>query len=693
NTFFKDGSKGTDYNYIRDALGRATYQLSRKVKISGQYDRVSKYRGHDMQALTTAEQSSVVWTSPNYSTGNIKMTSPITNRLLFDAGWAFNIEKRNQGMQPGIAQDRGTPAWYAGAGWTLANGAGTVANSTTTAQVGAQWPERYSYSTSLSYITGSHNIKVGLNGTYGSFYHSQDMNADLYQEYANVDTTGYLNGTGPLVYSNPVSVVVYNTPLQGGELLSKDMGIYLQDTWRLRRMTVSAGIRYEWLISGVQGLTAPAGRFVPARTAPALTDVPNWADPAPRFQVIYDLFGNSKTAIKYSANRYNAGETQSIASGFNPLRIPTITTARLPWVDKNGDNIAEGSPTFDANGNAIKCDFVNDPTCEIDMTNLPPNFGQLSATGTYGGFPRQYSIEQGIEVQHELLPRLSVTGSYYYGIYRNLTNTINRNQTPADFTAVQVFNPVNGTPLTVYNQNGAAPAINNYTFVDPTRKSVFDSSSAEFRLRAGRGATFFGGMTWDRSRTRNCTVGLQQNPNSLQYCDTFNLENGDKVPYAKNVRLNGSYPLPWYGLIVSGTFQSNDGGALPETWTLTKTTKYPDGTAAFLAANVPVPACPAPCTPGAVVIPALTQTSLSVALRPSSSARYERLNQLDLKIGKTFKVRGVTFSPNLEAFNLTNTDMVITYSSTSYAIAGGSYLKPNSIIQGRIIGIGTAVRW
>ncbi|MDR1989000.1 MAG: carboxypeptidase regulatory-like domain-containing protein, partial [Acidobacteriaceae bacterium] len=372
NTFFQDGSKGTDYNYIRDALGRATYQLSSKVKLSGHYDRISKYRGHDMQSLTSPEQSALIWTSPNYSTSQIKMTATLTNRLMFDAGWTGNIEKRNTSMQPGIAQDRNSAAWYAGAAYSLVNTTlGGVSNSSATAY-GAQWPVRYSYNTSLSYITGSHNLKGGLNGTYGSFYHSYDANADLYQEYANVDTSGYLNGTGPLVFTNPVSVVIRNTPIQSGEMLSKDMGIYVQDTWTLRRMTVNAGIRYEWLNSGVQGYTAPAGRFVPARTVPTQNNLPAWSDPAPRFQVVYDLFGNSKTAIKYSANRYNAAQTTTVASGFNTL---SSVTARLPWVDKNGDNIAQGSRTFDANGNPIICDFVNDSSCEIDMRLLPSNFG------------------------------------------------------------------------------------------------------------------------------------------------------------------------------------------------------------------------------------------------------------------------------------------------------------------------------
>ena len=47
-------------------------------------------------------------------------------------------------------------------------------------------------------------------------------------------------------------------------------------------------------------------------------------------------------------------------------------------------------------------------------------------------------------------------------------------------------------------------------------------------------------------------------------------------------------------------------------------------------------------------------------------------------------------SPNFEAFNVNNSDKVITYASTSYALDGRRYLKPNTIVQGRILGVGAA---
>ena len=43
---------------------------------------------------------------------------------------------------------------------------------------------------------------------------------------------------------------------------------------------------------------------VPARYFPARNNVPNWNDVAPRLGMIYDLFGDGKTAIKAGFNKY-----------------------------------------------------------------------------------------------------------------------------------------------------------------------------------------------------------------------------------------------------------------------------------------------------------------------------------------------------------------------------------------------------
>lgn len=701
NTFFDNGKQGDDYNYVRDALVRLTWQATARHKFSVYYDRVSKYRGHDMQSNFDPETAASVWTSPNYSTGSVKWSAPLTSRLMFEAGYAFNVELRNVDYQPGVDQPRGTEGWYAGASRTQT---GVALGVRTTAATSAtkEWPRRSSYNAAAAYVTGSHTFKVGLNGTSGSFYHAVRANGDLTQQFSDAALT------------IAQSVIIRNTPVQSQELLELDMGVYAMDTWTMKRLTINAGLRNEWLRSGLAAFSTPAGRFVPARSAPARTDLPKWRDLAPRFQAVYDLFGNAKTAVKFSVNRYNAAQTTSVAASFNPLA--SRTSPAVPWTDLNGDRIAQGQRTWNAEGTVFTDCVYLTPGCELQLSQLAANFGLLSDAGTYGGFPRSWNLETGIEVQHELMPRVSVTATWFRGDYHDLTTTVNRAVTPADYTPVEIFNPIDGAPITIYNISAAANgrASDNLTSLDPSKKDIYDSFSAEFRARLGRGASMFGGVSFERERFVNCTVGKQQNPNYLQFCDQTHLPKGQQIPYAANVRMNALYPLPWWGVMVSGTFQGNDGGARPLTYAVVRSgttiTRYPDGSTAYLGSGVALPACPAPCTAGGT-LPNLTSASFGtetapagttpanvgagsqLPLAPWGSVRYERLYQLDLKVSKTFRFRGVSVLPSLEAFNINNSDKVITVASNSYAISGGAFLRPNSILQGRIIGVSVQTRW
>jgi hypothetical protein len=687
NTFFDDGRQGTDFNYIRQGSGRITYQLSTKNKVSGFYDKVSKYRGHDMQSLVDPETASLVWSSPDYHTAGVKWTAAATSRILVEAGFSENIEYRATSPQDGIAADRGTPEWYARATKVLQTS--TLGGRTTAPNNwGSDSPGRRNLQGAVSYVTGTHSFKAGVQWQWGTFYHSDVSNGDIVQRFLTAikDAHGAVIG-----FANPIDVLAQNTPVQSQERLNRDLGFFVQDTWTLKRLTMTAGIRREYINSQVDSLTAEAGRFVPARTHAEIRALPDWGDWAPRFQVAYDLFGNSKTAIKYSANRYNAAQAVGIAATFNALARANSTDV-IPWVDKNGDQIAQGGRNWNGDGTAYTdCDFRTDFSCELDLSVLRPNFGLLNEPGVYGGFPRSYNVEQGLEIQHELLPRLSVTGTYYTGYNRNLTTTINRRVTPADYTPLSIFNPVDGTPITVYNISAAANSrpSDNLTFSDPDRFSRYRSFSTEFRARPGGGSLVFGGLSWERelvnatgATTLNCTIGRLQNPNQLRFCDQSDLPEGMGIPFVLNARLNATYPLPWWGLSISGSFQSNDGGDRTLNYLITRgVTRYP--------AN-----CPSPCPANAVVIPtaALTTATLTVPLFPAGSRGYrdERLNQLDLKIQQTFRVGRVRVSPAFEAFNVNNTDKIITYSSTNF---GPTWSQPNSVVQGRILGVSTKVQW
>jgi hypothetical protein len=217
------------------------------------------------------------------------------------------------------------------------------------------------------------------------------------------------------------------------------------------------------------------------------------------------------------------------------------------------------------------------------------------------------------------------------------------------------------------------------------------------------GGQVFGGGSWQRSRTRDdCSTsypGAFVDPNAVRFCDDFALD----IPHSFDFRLGVSYPLPW-GLTFGASYLNNDEGSVSPTYLFAGSTRYPGPGAPTRFVNgilettgmQEAPACPAPCPAGALVAGSSyvgSTAGTTVALSYGGQYDAERLKQIDLKLSKTFRVRGVTIAPTVEVFNATNQDLVITYVSQSYANSSGTYLRPNSLLQGRIVGWGTRVTW
>ena len=170
-------------------------------------------------------------------------------------------------------------------------------------------------------MTGSHNFKVGLN-------------------FANNRTALAYTGPGDLYYAGlfngwPVSVgVTGNGKQRQGIIQDCDCGVYAQDAWTMDRLTLNAGIRYDWFQSSVPGGTRDAGYFAPALTLPdpVVENIPNWQDVNARFGAAFDLFGDGSTAVKFSGGRYIANEgtgvTQRVQSHLS------LQHDRLPAVDR-----------------------------------------------------------------------------------------------------------------------------------------------------------------------------------------------------------------------------------------------------------------------------------------------------------------------------------------------------------------------
>jgi hypothetical protein len=661
NTFMDDGSQGIDDQFIKNGMARLTWQVSPRNKISAYFDEIDKYRGHDMQANYDPETAATVWNSPAYHTTAIKWTSPVTSSLFLEAGFSNNTEYYTNEYREGIEKPAFSPEWYRTAAKNeLDLGGYTQAGPINTTES----PVAFYWNAAATYVTGAHTIKFGVNNRQGTFKHTRLANADLTQQYRS-------SSTG-VRWSVPDTVLINNTPLSYGERLNRDLGIYIQDSWRLNRLTANVGLRYEVLNAKVLAGKSGAGRFAPAREFDEVVDVPAWKDIAPRMGLVYDLFGNGQTAVKYSLNRYNLSRTTGIAANYNPLLRATAT---LPWVDKNRDDVAQGS---------LRCDFAS-PDCEINFASLSQNFG-IAALNEYGEYPRTWNLEQGAEVSHELLSGLSVGASWWHGDFRNLTNTVNTSWSAADYSPYTWYNPITGQPFTVYARSAAATArpVRNLDTFDPERKNTYDSYGLDAKWRIPGGGQLNGGMAIERERLKSCTAPDDPNYvtatagvfNGVALCDDYALD----IPWRPQFKMSGTKEVGW-GINVSMSFQNNSSPTSSRIMTVTRgATRYP--------AN-----CPSPCPAGEIIMPTASfgQTTMSYMLESARQSSVERIVQLDIKVARTFRFGRYQVLPTFEVFNLNNSDAIISYITTNYLST--SYLAPNSIMQGRMYGFGAVMRW
>src|SRR5262249_13608380 len=118
-------------------------------------------------------------------------------------------------------------------------------------------------------------------------------------------------------------------------------GLYAQDQWTHKRITINYGGRFDYIRQGWPDTTLPATQFIPVDRFFPSTMYAGFKDFSPRLGVAYDLFGNGKTALKAAANRYvGVGQSQLVRIWGGAA---AIAADRRQWND-NGDLIVQGDP-------------------------------------------------------------------------------------------------------------------------------------------------------------------------------------------------------------------------------------------------------------------------------------------------------------------------------------------------------------
>ena len=140
--------------------------------------------------------------------------------------------------------------------------------------------------------------------------------------------------------------------------------------------------------------SAPAGTWIQARDFAAIENVPNWNDWSIRTAVAYDLFGNGKTALKANASKYIA----SAAAGY------AAELQRHDLLDAD-TRLDRPRPQLQHPRRRRQHPVRRGARRDVQLRQITSRPDPDLARG--------YNWEYNASVQHELVPRLSVTAGYY----------------------------------------------------------------------------------------------------------------------------------------------------------------------------------------------------------------------------------------------------------------------------------------
>jgi hypothetical protein len=649
----------------QSASTRLTAQPSQKNKVNLYYDWQYTSFGNCfvpsyLLAISACPQYKNV---PQYIVQG-SWSSPVTNKLLLEAGATLTAQDFHGYRQPGVSATQfATNDPLAPAGmpqnWGSANGVNAV--------YGYNRSNQSNYRASGSYVTGTHNVKVGMTLMHQWRYNTNEPNNSV---------------TLSLRAGAPFSLTQFATPIQFHETVNYNMGIFAQDQWRIGRITANYGLRIDFLRATADPQDVVAGPFTSARTFAAVQNVPNWKDLNPRFGVAYDVFGTGKTAIKASLGRFVIADSYTIARALNPMQSSVNSVPRSWTSDPSGTL----NPFND-------CDLFNPATNGVCGPIQNPAFGSVVARTTNydpavleGWGVRPANWEAQVSIQQEVMPRVSVYAGYTRRSYVNLFATQNLAVTNASYTPYCI-----GVPNDSRLENSGQQQCGYFDLIRPTApnnlvqssdnfggvEDVYDGFDFDANARLGRGVILSGGVSLGRERTDSCNLandlslvfqsgvtaltgsgGAILAPRTSAYCAVH-------PPFQPNVKAQLSYPLPW-GISTALTFQGLAGLQINAQYPLSNTTSG-------LTLGRPFSSVPP-----------------TVDIVPPGTQYLPRLYQTDLRFSKTIRSGRTTIRPNVSIYNLFNANPTNTFNSYNQAYSS-AWQAPLVILTPRFVDFGVQV--
>jgi hypothetical protein len=646
--------------------------------------------------IASPEALARVENRPN-AMNQISWTSPVTSRLLVEANaqlgpyfWWGGVQKNPYDSTFIWVQEDSTsaiipssPGLCGGVGQPVCGLPGMNYRAST-------WADHRSFTNilqgSVSYITGSHSIKVG-----GRWAHNDNA---FPIDHRNNQQLKYYFRNGA-----PYQLEMFGNQDPQQQQIQSIWAFYAQDRWTYNRLSLQGGLRYEHLSDYFPRQQIGPNRFIPQAVVFPAGDGPlSLNDLMPRFGASYDLFGNGKTAVKAFLGRY-VTPTNTIDEWINysPAGLGHfVSQTTRPWVDNGagggiaGDYVPQ-CDLLNAAGNG-ECGAMANPLFgqSVDPLSLDPNI-------TGGWNKREYSWDFNVGVTHEVAPRVSVDVSYFRRSWGNLLVTINQALTPADFDTFTYTVPVDsrlpdggGYSLTFRDVTpGKFGQLDNLiTFQDDVGGNTNTYNGVDFGVNARlREVTVQAGVSTGNVVEDECGVA-RQHPEiyvnqifggSLGFFGTTPFLNGlqqwpiefchRESGWQTNVKGLVSYNLPKADVLLSAAFHSvpYPGNNFPS---VENQSLSGDATIFFFNTDL-----------GRLFSNGLPLTFVET-VKPGELYG-DRLTQVDFRIGKNFRFGGTRTLLALDVFNLFNSSAPDVYQQTY----GATYLNPLSITVARLFKI------
>jgi hypothetical protein len=405
--------------------------------------------------------------------------------------------------------------------------------------------------------------------------------------------------------------------------------------------------------------------------------------------VAYDLFGNGKTALKFNLGHYLDAATNDSEYTSNSPQARIVRTVNRNWDDSNNNKV-------------IDCNIMNfaaNDECAA-LTGNDLNFGKPNPTTTVnpdtltGWGVRQNDWQWGVNVQQEIMPRVSIEVGYNRRWFHGEKVTDNTLRGPGDYEQFTIMAPQDprlpgggGYPITLGMVTPAAAArgaLNLVTFetdFGPERTNYWHGLDYSFSARLRQGLTFQAGAQTGRSVLDICGAAAVMDQNSTAQLPVGLGNNGvtkdlrncrDADPFQTSFRGLTSYTVPKIDVLVSATLRTQPELERTATW------QVPNTVIQSIIGRLP---------PGGN---ANGNTNIEILDADHRLFAGNRRTQIDMRFAKVLRFGARRANIGVDLGNLLNTNYTTTYEdiyqfSAGNTGRGGTWNNPTAVVTPRFV--------